>query len=93
MSTQDLAGRPRRRGPVASRDSTSPLGVQGVDLAAHGGLGEAEAVDQGGDADRALLAHDAQHPVARARLEGAAVGINHTPMLGNCREPVQGRVP
>ena len=35
---------------------------------------------------------DALHPVACSRLEGGAVGINHTPMLGNCSEPVQARV-
>ena len=92
MSTHDLAGRPRpaRAGGLARLDE--PVGVQGVDLAAHGGLGEAEPVDEGGDADRPLLAHDAQDPVARARLQDVGVGINHTPMLGNCREHVQGRV-
>ena len=79
--------------PTGLAGLDEPLGVQGVDLAAHGGLGEAQPVDQDGDADRPLLAHDAQDPVARARLEGGAVGINHTPMLGNCSEPVQGRVP
>ena len=58
---------PARAGGLAGLDE--PLGVQRVDLAAHGGLGEAEPVDEGGDADRPLLAHDAQDPVARARLQ------------------------
>ena len=93
-----LGEHPRLRGPAPAAGAgglaglDQPLGVQGVDLAAHGGLGEAEPVDQGGDADRPLLAHDAQDPVAGARLEDVGAGINHTPMLGNCGEPVQGRV-
>jgi hypothetical protein len=79
-----------RTGGLAGLDE--PVGVQGVDLAADGGLGEAEPLDEGRDAHRALLAHDAEHPVARARLQGVGSGINHTPMLGNCRGRVQGRV-
>ena len=81
---------PARAGGLAGLDQ--PLGVQRVDLAADRGLGEAQPLDEGGDADRTLLADDAQHPVAGARLEDVGIGINHTPMLGNCREPVQGRV-
>ncbi len=84
------AAAPARAGGLAGLDQ--PLGVQRVDLTADGGLGEAEPFDQGGDADRPLLADDAQHPVAGARLQDVCLGINHTPMLGNCRDPVQGRV-
>ncbi|GAA4388241.1 hypothetical protein GCM10023153_03310 [Ornithinibacter aureus] len=66
--------------------------MQRVDVAAQGGLGEAEAGDQGRDADGPLLAHDTQHPVAGTRLEDVRLGINHTAMLGNYRRSVQGRV-
>ncbi len=72
-----------RAGGLARLDE--PVGVEGVDLAADGGLGEAEPLHEDGDADRPLLAHDAQDPVARSRLQGVGVGINHTPMLGNYR--------
>ena len=78
-----------RPGGLARLDE--PLGGQAVDVAAHGRLGEAEPLDEAGDAHRPLLAHDTQHPVAGPRLEDVHVGINHTPMLGNCRAHVKGR--
>ena len=82
---------PARAGGPAGLDEA--LRVQRVDLATHGGLGETQPLHEGGDADRPLLAHDTQDPVARARLQDRHLGINHTPMLGNCSGPVQGRPP
>jgi hypothetical protein len=79
-------------GAIGLTSLEETLVLQGVDVAAQRGLGETQSGDEGRDADRPLLAHDTQHPVAGTRLDDLRLGINHTAMLGNYRRSVQGRV-
>lgn len=77
-----------------------PLGVEPVEVASDGRVGETEVCAQVRGRDRAGLADASEHPLPGAPIgrngvrrtrSTSAVGINHTFMLVNCTNPAKQR--